>query len=126
MTKLHKKLRKWLKKKREDIPLGKWQITQYDKKTKRLYKVGSVVDFVYAYDSREYVHYIARIKAAPGKRSVWGGRGFVYKIAYETVEGKKRGGETKRRLSYGQRPVVTSERVFRKLMRDAKKKKFFK
>jgi hypothetical protein len=116
MVKLHPLLKKWLKKKTADMKKGEWIVRQVEKaKPYKQYVVGTVVDYVYAYDHPEYLHMILKIKGNPKD---WGSR-WAYKLFYMTTT------EDEKRVVNGQRPIVTGGGCFQELARKAKIKRFF-
>jgi len=125
-TKLNKQLRDWIKKKKAQLKEGAWVVKQSTKgKNGRLYTVGVVKDWVYAYGERDYLFMILKIRGDPDKKHGWRSSELVYKLYYMTTEAKKRNGETKLRVVNGQRPIVTHGYVFKRLMHKARRKKFF-
>ena len=113
--KLHPLLQNWLKYKKIDLINGKWDVEQKDKKSPyKTYKVGTVIDFVYAFEDLEYIHMILKIKGVPNTWSY----PYAFKLTYMTVTEK---GD---RVINGQRPIVCGEKVFNELMTKANKKFF--
>ena len=114
--KLHPLLINWLTKKKTALKMGKWVVSQKHKKAPyKQYKVGTVVDFVYAYEHPEYLHMILKIKGDPKE---WHAA-YAFKLTYMTIT------ETGGRVVNGQRPIVSGGGCFKELMRKALKKGFF-
>ncbi|MBN2096566.1 hypothetical protein JW752_04205 [Candidatus Peregrinibacteria bacterium] len=113
---LHPLLFNWLEKKKITLKKGKWVVTQKHKEAPyKIYKVGKVIDFVYAHEHPEYLHMILKIKGNPKDWKT----AYAFKLTYMTITEK---GD---RVVNGQRPIVSGGGCFRELMRKAKKKEFF-